>query len=1371
MAKACAIIPRVVNKNNEKTESRLFRDLLSFLPNRQEAVRIYQITKNPEFDIKYRDILTYDDNNEPTIKSLIDKAGLNKQVNNATIIEKLNRQVGHYKKGTPDVNYIPDTRENRDKLYDKAIEFNENSDFRDQYVAVVTKESKEEDHDPYINISIEKKNRLNSQEAERMAYNKKLNDRILNLLSSKGLSVGELSKLEESLGINGVTEFDQAKTVTEGLIEIIRIAKGERGEKALPEEFAHTALRMLGLSNPLVSRLINLIASRNLAREIIGDAYDEYVERYNGDEVRLAEEAAGKLVAKHFLNSDPVPSKPYKTLLERVLASIKNFFRELRVSDFQKALRQVDKRAGALAREILDGSLDSEMKVENIDTEGLLYNLRERVARDKTLVRSIINNELKRLKIYEARTTNPNFSTNQQALISKLEQSLANNNEIEGIYSYIGSAVETLGQLRTRLHDVLTGSASLREKAKVLRDIRNYLYSYKDIAEDIRAALLDEEKFADNRYGDRVRVAINDLSTLLNDLFIEYDRVSMPLFIDFLRPFLGQGLKVPFGKNKGKLISVDTLVQRDESGRLKIVADKDISFFDRWLDSMADSSDTILKIFDQAVKTHKEKARMKTIEDMKTIMAAGVKLEQAGVKDTEWMFEHDKDGNVVDRYISEVDVQKFKEAQREMYKELEAKYGKNPQGEDRKKFKAERNAWYVANLEEVNGVRKPKMYDSNGKVLYANEAFLNLSDAKEDFYNTIKAMKEKGDSYLPTGYTTFTNAVKIRKDLIERIKSGGIETSGKQIFEAVKDLFLRRSDDTEYADRATVEDFEKREVQVLPIYYTKLREGEKAKDISTDVVSTMVSYMAMANDFNEMNQIIDVLELSRDMMRDNLEVAKTRGSKPLVEKFTAMGRKVESKVLKEDNRILARLNDFFEMQVYNRYMKDEGTFGDTKIDKAKVADLVNRLTSLNTLAFNLISGISNVATGTVMMRIESFAKEYFTEKDTIAADKIYTASMAQFLGELGNRVKTNKLSLFGEMFNVMQEYEQDVKEVNFDRKTWLSKMANSSAGYFINNAGEHWMQHRTALALANRYKMKYTDKNGNEKFVSLWDALKVQYIDPNNKKLGARLVIKEGYTKEDGTAFTQKDIYAFSRKAAAINQKMHGIYNRLDRSAFQRLAIGRMAIIFRKWMRPSYNRRFRNLKYNYDLQDWEEGYYNTTGRFLWQLAKELKQGKFALIANWKELEEKEKRNIIRAATETGHLLAVFALLTFVIGKWDDGDKDKSWMLRMFDLQARRLFTELGAMIPGPQIFKEGLKIVKSPAAGVNIIDDTLNMLKLLNPWNYETVAGEDALLKSGRFKGESRATKYFYEAPPIVRINKTIYRAIHPEESVPFYKQ
>lgn len=1351
MARSCALIPKVKNKSGKLVDSKLFQDLLSFTSNnRSEATRLYLITKSDQFIKYWQPKLTLDENNEPTLRSLLKQTNFSKVITEAKVLERLNKEIGYYKKGMDRPALWPNNDKNYQKLIQKAIAFNQNSEFRDEYVANIVKIQDSESTHIFIGVKVEKRNKFNSVNADKMEYNERLNNRLRGILESHGIGIGALTDLEKRMGIHGVTDFDIARNAANGLIEMIRLAAGIQGEKALPEEFAHFAIEAMG-DNPLINRLINNIVSNGLAREIIGEDYDTYDTLYHGDETKLAKEAAGKLLAKHLLQSEDIPTAPYKNLLQRVIQAVKNFFKNINASPIQRAIKEADKDFGSLAQQILNGDMDNVININNINSNGVLYNVSERVARDKKVLQGIIDNELKRLKIYEKRNPNSNFSTNQRLLLDKLEIELINNNEIEGIYAFIENALDTLTNVSNKLTVLQnTPATSINERANTLRDVRNYLYSYQHIINDIRKALIDEESYADNRYGQRIRVVLDNTTTLLGDLFVRYNNVAMPLFVDFIKPFVGDSITVPFGKFKGKTMTAEDLVK---------IADKDISFFDRWLDSMADSSDYMLKVMDQAVKKSKENARLETIDVMKELQAATIKLEQAGIKNTDWMFERDSKGNLTGNYISEINQGLFKEKVREMYKSLNKKYGKNPVGKAAEEYNKERQAWFNANMEVVNGKKQPKMS------IYGNKAYQNLSATQKEYYDKIMEIKAKLDSYLPDRYTTLTNAVKIRKDLLERVKSSdGVKSGSLQLWEAIKDQFIRRTDDTGFGDRATVKNFEGREVQTLPIYYTKMKEGESPNDLSTDIVSTLTAYAAMANDFNEMNKVIDVLELGRDILRER-EVKQTKGDKPMVERFKIIGRKVESTITKsgDETRFMQRLNDFFEMQVYGRYMADEGTFGNTKIDKGKVANFVNRMTSLNTLAVNILSGISNVTTGKIMMRIESFSGEFFNESNTLRADRNYGQALPEYLAEIGNRVKTSKLALWDELFNVMQEYETDVREVNFDRKTWFSRMFGTSALFFMNNAGEHWMQNRTSLALADAYKMKVPDG----KIVSLWDAMEVVPIDKNNKKLGAKLQLKQGYTKEDGSAFTKDDIIAFSRKSAAINQRMHGIYNKADRSAVQRLAIGRMGVMFRKWIKPSLNRRFKSATYNYDLQAWTEGYYNTTGRFMVQLAKELREGQFALAANWNQLTKTEKANIKRAATEVGHFLAIALILGLI--NWSD-DKDRPWLVKMAEYQARRLYTELGSQIPGPQMIGETLRIIKSPAAGINTLENIINLIGLMNPFNYEVFAGEDALIQSGRYKGESKATRLFFESP-LIPMNKTIYRGLHPEEGIPFFKQ
>lgn len=1350
MAKACAIIPQVRNKKGETVGSKLFKDLLSYFDNnRQEATRIYLITKSTNFIQNWNPRLVMDDNNEPTISSLLKKTNLKDVINTQKVLKKLNNDIGHYHK-TGRVKLYLNNDKNYRELVQRAIQFNTSSEFREDYVASVEKVLDNESNRVYISPVIRVRDKMNSINADNMAYNFNLNNRLRDILAAHGISIGALTDLEKRRGVSGVTDFSQAKDAATGLIEMIRLAEGIKGERALPEEFAHFAIEAMG-DTPLINRLINNLSSNGLVGDILGGDYDTYYTLYKGDEAKLAKEAAGKLLAKHLLQQEVIPSAPYKNLLERVISAIKNFFRSLDASSIQKAMIEADRDFGKMAKDILTGQLDDVIDVRNIASTEMYYNTQERVGRDKRLLQDIINNELKRLKIYEKRNPNSQFSANQRLLIDKLEIELADNNEIEGIYAFLDNALEELQKVSNRL-EVLrnTPASNLNERAKVLRDVRNYMYSYQRIADSVRQALREEEKETDNRYGQRVRVALDNVSRILDDLSVDYNTLTMPLFVDFIKPFVGDSIMVPFGKYKGKTMTAESLVK---------IADEDISFFDRWLDSMADSSDYMLKVMDQAVKRSKENARLKTIDIQKQLQAATIKLEQAGIKTTDWMFERDSKGNLSGNYISEINHALFRERMRIMFKSLNDKYGRNPVGQDADNYNKERKAWFDANMEVVDGKRQPKMS------IYASMEYRKLNKAQKEYYNTIMDIKAKLDALLPDKYTKLTNAVAIRKDLLERVKSSdGVKSGAKQIWESIKDEFIRRSDDTDFGDKATVKDFEDREVQMLPIYYTKLKEGESPNDLSTDIVSTLTAYAAMANDFDEMNKVIDVLEVGRDLLRER-EVTQTRAGKPLVEKFKAVGRKVESKLTKtgDKSRFMERLNDFFEMQVYGRYMADEGTFGKTNIDNGKVANFVNRMTSMNNLALNILSGISNVATGKVMMRIESMAGEFFNEKNTLKADRVYGQELPKFLAELGNRVKTNKLALWDELFNVMQEYEKDVKEVNFDRKTWFSRMFGTSALFFMNNAGEHWMQNRTSLALADAYRMKAP----NGKITNLWDAMEVVYIDPNNKKLGAKLQVKKGYTKADGSTFTNDDIRKFSRKAAAINQRMHGIYNKADRSAVQRLAVGRMGIMFRKWIKPSLNRRFKSATYNYDLEAWTEGYYLTTGRFLNQLFQDLRKSQFDISSRWNEMTKTERANVIRAITEVSHFLAVMAAIGLI--EWSD-DRDRPWLVKMVEYQLRRLYTELGALTSTPAMVQEGLKILKSPAAGVNTVEKVLNLLDLLNPFNYETFNGEDAILQSGPYEGKSKAQQSLLKSP-LAPMYNTVLRGIHIEDQIPFYKQ
>ena len=52
---------------------------------------------------------------------------------------------------------------------------------------------------------------------------------------------------------------------------------------------------------------MELISNNNFVEEILGDEYNAYFDRYDGDSTLLAKEAVGKLLARHFLANQPKP--------------------------------------------------------------------------------------------------------------------------------------------------------------------------------------------------------------------------------------------------------------------------------------------------------------------------------------------------------------------------------------------------------------------------------------------------------------------------------------------------------------------------------------------------------------------------------------------------------------------------------------------------------------------------------------------------------------------------------------------------------------------------------------------------------------------------------------------------------------------------------------------------------------------------------------------------------------------------------------------------------------------------------------------------------------------------------------------------------
>lgn len=193
---------------------------------------------------------------------------------------------------------------------------------------------------------------------------------------------------------------------------------------------------------------------------------------------------------------------------------------------------------------------------------------------------------------------------------------------------------------------------------KILRGIRATLQSYAGFISAMNQAVNEEIDEEDNMFLKKFTVEVNgisqeidvieivkELNNLMGQVNQRFMKVAKEKFAGFLKPFLGEEITIELGKNKGQKVSVQELLD---------TAEKDISFLDRWLDSMGDSSDLLLQAFDAVVKRANDKARYDTIEFIRRIQALRKKAESLGITSFDWMFERYRDGSLTGDYISEV---------------------------------------------------------------------------------------------------------------------------------------------------------------------------------------------------------------------------------------------------------------------------------------------------------------------------------------------------------------------------------------------------------------------------------------------------------------------------------------------------------------------------------------------------------------------------------------------------------------------------------------------------------------------------------------------------------------------------------------------
>ena len=1311
MAKACVYIPNV----GEKTFLQLKKAY-----GYKAAWDVLQRGLNPQFLEDYKDVLELDSDGVPTAESLMRTDYMKSLVGTKGLIDAAQAQFST----------VEDTAENYSSLLEQAKNFNETSQFKDKLAAVVERHP---DDTSQLHVRIVPKSDAAVKAFADQYSAAKLATKLADMFAPLGITVGRLSEVERNAGRVGVIRFGTLKRIGEDIIDTISVEDSMEGVKAVSEEFSHLIIRAL-YNEPFIQRSLGLLQnSEDALREILGDQYEDTVSYHNGDMSLVAEEALGQVLQRNLLKreQDMEAVMTKQPLLKRLVNWIRGLFKRFNASDVRAIMNECDENMSELSRQVLSGERQiTQNEIANIDTDIALNALSDRIERNIKILKEAQLTESKRPYITRDVDTDKLRSV-LKGLGYYIEKGDDPSKTVEGILQYAKEALKTLQGLNSQFNalDRLSPEAQM----SFLRQVRQYIQSYGEFINAldtlrIQEAALSPEELEEYQNMANQKVTIGgqefDISTIVPQLSdasklleARFKNEAEPRYAAYLQRFVktSDGL-IPMAN--GERISVLKLLQESPS---------DITMFDRWLDGANESADPIVRLTDAAVKEVKNKVQQRTMDFVRRIQKLMLDAEALGLHSFDWAFERDAEGKKTGHYVSPYSLSSFEKAYKQEKKRLDLIYGKHP----------EEPTLRNAKLKELLAWEKKYGIYDNGRLMpkpdmWKSSQYEQLTEAQRDILDKYLKLKEELDAFYPSMATFAVKAVQMRKNSYQRFADS--LSSPKAFLDNLKrgiveDVFLTASDEGEFGVSSDTIDFTGRHHMILPVMFT--RDLENPDELTTDIFGSLMAYAYSAINYNEMDKVVDTLEVGRTLVNDFRKVTETLGKKKIREKMNRFSDRANKKLvyLSETANSTKQLNDYLDSKVYSRYLKDSGAFDvlGKQTNANKLTSILLKYSSIAQLGLNWLANTANILTGVSMQNIEAACGEYFKATELAKADLEYFKLMKDYLPEIGARVKKSKIALFDEMINFKGNFRNDLK--SSQKRNILERFLGSGFLFFGQDAGDHWMYNRTAIAMAMRMKVKVP---GINKEMSLWDALKVRETFAGESRI-KEMYLPEGTVDMEGNVVNMQD---FGRKVLRVNQTLFGVYNEDDSAAANRVAGGRLLLQYKKWMKPQFNKRFQKKQYDITLQQDIEGYYATLAR----LSRELIRGHFQWNAFKENLTDTDKKNLIRCLTEMLQLAGVCALANLV--NWPD-DKDRPWAMKMAEYSAQRLSHELGNLAPSPMMLTELSKTFESPIASASAVKNfSLFVASLAKPWsdwNNE--------LASGPYKGHSTLYKNFMKAP------------------------
>jgi hypothetical protein len=543
----------------------------------------------------------------------------------------------------------------------------------------------------------------------------------------------------------------------------------------------------------------------------------------------------------------------------------------------------------------------------------------------------------------------------------------------------------------------------------------------------------------------------------------------------------------------------------------------------------------------------------------------------------------------------------------------------------------------------------------------------NLSKTDKEFLDYLHEMKQK--VFNLTSNFDVHMVPQLHKSFQERFE--GLDAVG--IAKAIKESFRISEDETDFgADGDTI-----------PVFFQKKLDYD---DMSRDLITTFSAFIAMANHNIEFGKEESLIALSSEQAAER-KIFLNKGIKEEdPENFTTGGNNYE------------RLKD----QILSTVYKESKTKNDMlKPKHVQLLDNVLSYVALKNLGFNMFSGVANYFTSRAIVMQEKIASKFvgdIPKSSWNTAAKLYRKFSLNNLASYGKANTENPFHVVSTSLSLLDEFYNDKVRTDIGKSRILNVL--KQLPYSPNSIGEHMVQHLTALAYLDTIKVF---KNG--KLMGLPTAL-MESVEGTQMNL-------DGLIFEDGSPVTMPIIQREARRAKRLNKTLFGIYNQTDKSAAQRYILGRAVFQFRKFLVPTFNRRFQHGEFDYDLGIYKKGMYRDSWDFMKKMFTEYKQAKMTLLGfTKKELKElrntpegrEQLKNLIRTMVEVINI-AFAAAIGIILTKAAEEDEDDK-VLAFMAYQANRHYREMSFYLSPPSFFE----IMKSPVAAVSTLDSFYSLI-------------------------------------------------------------